>query len=673
MEMKRLTNFMFMAWLAISGVLAQTDIITVTGIVTDENNEPVIGAYVLENDNNKTITDADGKYSINVNSNAAIQVSYMGYEKGIAYANGKNRLDFKLRPSNTLLPEITITSMMDKNAKFIFTPSEMEVVKDQVFLKTRYKIPDKLFFKDSRIVLHPYLMNYTRKTKKAYTPIVYDGVNYDILIKRGNVCGDMREKEYYSQFAKVIGQDYTEELINYADSCEIMNINDKYATEVYIKISTFCRDEYRDTLVIAQGIVFPMRHFEFDGISYELDNTFAPKQEILKFNEKGVLNLRFRPEEYKIYEYDGANAKELSKLRNILQNIDRDTTKTLTYLSVKGFTSPDGSLKRNEFLSKKRVQSAVDAITKVLSQDARQHVKIEYEGIVVPWEEVYQNMLKDSVEGAYELKKLIDRARGKHDEVSWGYRRLKCANIIRNKYLPKFRKVEYVYKYEERRTLNDEEVNELYAKDKNNLTSSEYWRYIYNNRDTVRSHRIQLMREALELHPDLMIAANNMVALLNREHKPDTTVLKPFMTQEAPVEVFINQAVAYFLARDFNMANAMVSKLPVNEKTKEVRAMAAAMNGHYDVAMEYYNNKECLNKAILLLCMRKNQEAYKCVKNIDDQSAEADYVRAIAANRNNDLNSAITFLKQAIAKKPELRNIIEVDGDVLDLKDFIKE
>lgn len=53
-------------------------------------------------------------------------------------------------------------------------------------------------------------------------------------------------------------------------------------------------------------------------------------------------------------------------------------------------------------------------------------------------------------------------------------------------------------------------------------------------------------------------------------------------------------------------------------------------------------------------------------------SAEAQYVRAIAANRNNDLNGAVTYLKSAFALKPELRETAEVDGDVLDLLELIK-
>ena len=81
------------------------------------------------------------------------------------------RFDVKLKPSKySFYLKLWFTSMMDKKCQVLFfSPSEMEVVKNHVFLKTRYKIPDKLFFKDSRIVMQPYLMNYTRKTQKAYT------------------------------------------------------------------------------------------------------------------------------------------------------------------------------------------------------------------------------------------------------------------------------------------------------------------------------------------------------------------------------------------------------------------------------------------------------------------------------------------------------------------------
>ena len=144
--------------------------------------------------------------------------------------------------------------------KFVFAPSDLELIKDMLYLKTRYKIPSKRFQSDSRVIIQPILSNNSRRTQKNFSPIVYDGKNYDILLRRGNVCGDRAEKEYYSRFAQVIDPDsICNQTLTYADSCTVDDINDLYTTEVRIKISTFCQDEYRDTIRITNGIIYPMR------------------------------------------------------------------------------------------------------------------------------------------------------------------------------------------------------------------------------------------------------------------------------------------------------------------------------------------------------------------------------------------------------------------------------
>ncbi|MDR1102553.1 MAG: TonB-dependent receptor [Tannerella sp.] len=53
---------------------------TVTGTVVDATGEPVIGANIKEKGTtNGTVTDADGKFSLNVADNAVLQISYIGY------------------------------------------------------------------------------------------------------------------------------------------------------------------------------------------------------------------------------------------------------------------------------------------------------------------------------------------------------------------------------------------------------------------------------------------------------------------------------------------------------------------------------------------------------------------------------------------------------------------
>lgn len=54
---------------------------TITGTVIDANNEPVIGASVLEKGtSNGTITNLDGEYSLSVSAGATLVFSYIGYK-----------------------------------------------------------------------------------------------------------------------------------------------------------------------------------------------------------------------------------------------------------------------------------------------------------------------------------------------------------------------------------------------------------------------------------------------------------------------------------------------------------------------------------------------------------------------------------------------------------------
>lgn len=183
---------------------------------------------------------------------------------------------------------------------------------------------------------------------------MYDGKNYDILLRRGNVCGDRAEKEYYSRFAQVIDPDsICNQTLTYADSCTVDDINDLYTTEVRIKISTFCQDEYRDTIRITNGIIYPMRFFNYNLSAMDLDNSYIPKQTPLNFNEKGEMHLRFRPEDANIYENEGKNAEELRKMKKALDDIDKDRTKTLTTFQIIGYTSPEGTYEYNLKLAKK--------------------------------------------------------------------------------------------------------------------------------------------------------------------------------------------------------------------------------------------------------------------------------------------------------------------------------
>lgn len=84
---------------------------TVTGIVTDMGNEPLIGVTVSTKGNASigTVTDVDGKYTIEVSSPGTILVySYLGYETVERMVGNKQTINVKLAQETRGLDEVVV-------------------------------------------------------------------------------------------------------------------------------------------------------------------------------------------------------------------------------------------------------------------------------------------------------------------------------------------------------------------------------------------------------------------------------------------------------------------------------------------------------------------------------------------------------------------------------------
>ena len=84
------------------------DVMTVTGIVTNENGIPIPGASVLvENTKQGTVTDFDGNYSIDAATGASLQFSYVGYvTQNITVTN--RTVNVQLVPDTQSLEEVVV-------------------------------------------------------------------------------------------------------------------------------------------------------------------------------------------------------------------------------------------------------------------------------------------------------------------------------------------------------------------------------------------------------------------------------------------------------------------------------------------------------------------------------------------------------------------------------------
>ena len=82
---------------------------SVTGTITDEAGEPLPGATVqIKGTVNGTVTDLDGKFTLEVGEGAVLQISYVGYVLQEITVNGRTIINVQLQPDATQLDELVV-------------------------------------------------------------------------------------------------------------------------------------------------------------------------------------------------------------------------------------------------------------------------------------------------------------------------------------------------------------------------------------------------------------------------------------------------------------------------------------------------------------------------------------------------------------------------------------
>lgn len=115
----------------------------ITGTVTDESGEPLIGASLAEkgNERNGATTDIDGHFSINVTSGTTIIASYIGYETQEVTA--RNNMTIVLKEEGVSLDEVMVIGY-GVQKKSVVTASIAKISADDLEGKTRLRAEDAL-------------------------------------------------------------------------------------------------------------------------------------------------------------------------------------------------------------------------------------------------------------------------------------------------------------------------------------------------------------------------------------------------------------------------------------------------------------------------------------------------------------------------------------------------
>ena len=649
----------------LSGVDIIAQNLRVAGVVRGNNEERLAGVTIINKETKKVVglTDEDGKYSVIVPVNGILNFTCLGYDGQDIKVKGRQIIDVVLVSTAVKIQEVSVVAKI-KN-KVIFEPSEIEVVGNYFHLRTRFKVPAEMFSSNTRLIVQPTLYNITRKKGVLLKPVVTDGREYTLTQERMYEF-DLKN-DPLEPYIRKSEMTKNGELVAYHDSAYIENLKEDFRADIRLSLENYNRILFTDSFQIARGLVNPLRFFEYKLKAKNItDERYFPKPELQLRNDRGEVELSFLPGKADINDRDPKNASELAKLRERLSSIETNPDAKLQTFSILGVSSPEGPHDKNLVLAKKRMDLAVNRILSNLNKETLDFLKIQTGSKVETWQTAIEMMRRDSLFGqAQDLQNIVNKYPDSPDKQWRAIIRLPYyRSVIVPHYLPLMRRVEYNFDYSIYRFLTDAEIKELYLKDYKQLSRHEFWRMFEIAESDEEKETIY--KQALEVYPKFMLAANNLSALYINQGRPDDSILESFISKDAPEEVLTNQAVALLSNWKYEKADSVVSLIPDGVSSEYLKSVTRALNGNYEEALATFGQEGGINEVVLLLALKRNDEAWEKAQNLPE-TARSEYVKAIAANRLDKVMDAINHIEKAFELDPSLRDVAKVDADVMDL------
>lgn len=649
-------------------------VIKVRGTVVNESGEPVERVNVInEKDNISVSTNEDGKYAITVSNTGKLKFSHMNYTTEIVEVKGQLQINVKLIKKAQMIQEVVIQGKLVKKKKDpIIEPTNIEIHGNWAIVRTSIS-PNVKFSSFNRLVMQPYVYNETKKQKYLLKPMSIDGREYNITQTR-MYDFDINKDPLSKYIVKKQG-----ERVPYVDSLYMENSNDLWRCDAVQAVADYENILFADTVVIANGIVNPLRFLKFDFAGDMItDQAYYPIDEPQLRDDHAQMNLKFPIGKASLDMHDSTTVADLTLLKMKLRELESNQDAQLSTFEINGYASPEGGYERNRTLAAQRMEVAMKEILSVLSAGTRQNLKPKSSSNVADWEMVADLMLKDSLKNEVAEITEIIRKYPKSKDTQWKkILKLPYYRLIADKYLPRLRKVEYEYQFKIYRLLTMLEIKDLYNRNYKELTKYEFFKLYRGEKNQAQSEIIA--RRALEVYPNFMVAACDLSAMQLKKGVADSKLLERFAGEKAPEQLNLNQVATLLMERRFSKADSVAHFLSDNEKTAKIKAYTDVLNHRFNEDnYKIVAASGKLNEVVMLLAMKRNNTAYKLSKTLSDDTAENLYIKAICANRASkeaaDINAnamlymeAMDLLKAAIEKDSSYKRMAENDADIIDL------
>lgn len=507
---------------------------------------------------------------------------------------------------------------------YVLTPDTA----NRITMDLVFNVPEHYLAKRNRLVITPQLINGT-EVKDEYMPIVLDAPIYNKKINRKQVLDN-----YIDPYGKqAVKADKTSRSFSLPYTQTLQLPDGTESGQIVAVVSTdgcgACTGI--DTIDIA-AISNPVSLI--GDVKESLQLSWIEPEFVIrpKVHEgRGEAKLQFAINKSDINLAMGDNREEMEEMLNALQPILKDTLAILNSVTITGLASADGSLAFNTTLSRNRAQSAKSWLVSQLHLNAAGQRTFKVNSRPEGWGPVLAAMTMAGDKDSIAVKEILEKYANENDDVQERYiRRLSCWDNIKDKYLQKDRKVEYIYTYTMKSFTTDAELLEMYDSRPDAFNEEELLRV--STLKQGNEEKKEVYETILKYFPQSQIGANNYALLLLREGDSQGAVdVLATLAKHSP-EVLNSMAAAYVYQNNYEKAIELLQGVELPSARYNlglIKAQQRKLAEAYTLLKPFAD----LNSAIVALSVNENREAEKILLRLKDERPVAEYTRALTEAR----------------------------------------
>lgn len=399
-------------------------------------------------------------------------------------------------------------------------------------------------------------------------------------------------------------------------------------------------------LTVAYGLNTLQKDIKYGDLMEQMDNNFkrittvVDKTDLLYTINSSVVTKKH---------------EKAANLGAFKENVDKNLAndRATQNIAVKGYASPDGPEKFNDKLSKARSESGHKVIAKLLKDSG---LDIDAAAYGEDWDGFKELVEKSNIKDKNLILQVLSLYNSPAERESEIKNMSAVFNELKEEILPELRRSQIV-NTTDLQGKTDAEIMAAY-RNGGELTVEEYLFAAQELTDCPKE-QVAILTAASKKYNDARVYNNLGVAQTKVGDK--AAALKSF-EKAAKMDSSKELNKNLLLANLANNNTAEAKKYAAAADAQAKAAMAAA-EGDYKTAAR---NLEGYNAAIALVQSNDLAGAKKAIAK--DNSADADYLRAVIAVKEGDMKSAEAQLKSATSKNPELAKKAAKDVNLKALK-----